>query len=284
MHDFNYKAFEETGKMTMHDFNYKAFEELEKTIKDCAYLAAQAQKDIRRFYKEDGSVLTQTDLRISQIVEEAVQRLFSSSTFICEESPVIRKSGEEYIFVLDPIDGTDVYSQGLPSFAIALGILDCERKPVGALIAAPRFGVGREDLFLSLIPGGKLRMNGEDFSACHDKDEIEQVTIGSKELDRLDFSRFDGKVRIFGSSILHIVSPVIFPSIQGCINQPSYVWDIAASHAVLISQGMDISYFSGRKFEYTDEFLFEKKKYSEDIYCGTWKGIENLRRLLPPRS
>ena len=268
----------------MHDFNYKAFEELEKTIKDCAYLAAQAQKDIRRFYKEDGSVLTQTDLRISQIVEEAVQRLFSSSTFICEESPVIRKSGEEYIFVLDPIDGTDVYSQGLPSFAIALGILDCERKPVGALIAAPRFGVGREDLFLSLIPGGKLRMNGEDFSACHDKDEIEQVTIGSKELDRLDFSRFDGKVRIFGSSILHIVSPVIFPSIQGCINQPSYVWDIAASHAVLISQGMDISYFSGRKFEYTDEFLFEKKKYSEDIYCGTWKGIENLRRLLPPRS
>ena len=105
----------------MHDFNYKAFEELEKTIKDCAYLAAQAQKDIRRFYKEDGSVLTQTDLRISQIVEEAVQRLFPSSTFICEESPVIRKSGEEYIFVLDPIDGTDVYSQGLPSFAIALG-------------------------------------------------------------------------------------------------------------------------------------------------------------------
>ena len=77
---------------------------------------------------------------------------------------------------------------------------------------------------------------------------------------------------------------MVFSSIQGCINQPSYVWDIAASHAVLLSQGMDISYFSGRKFEYTDEFLFEKKKYSEDIYCGTPDGIENLKKLLPLRA
>ncbi len=268
----------------MHDFNYKAFEELEKTIRNCARLAADAQKDIRRFYKEDGSVLTQTDLKISSIVEEAVTELFPSSSFVCEESPVIRKDSEDYIFVLDPIDGTDVYSQGLPSFAVALGILDCRRKPVGAIIAAPRFGVGREDLFLSLAPGRNLHMDGEEFHAGTSKDKIEQVTLGSKELEKLDFSSFDGKVRIFGSSILHIIAPVVFSSIQGCINQPSYVWDIAASHAVLLSQGMDISYFSGRKFEYTDEFLFEKKKYSEDIYCGTPDGIENLKKLLPLRA
>ena len=80
----------------MHDFNYKAFEELEKTIRNCARLAADAQKDIRRFYKEDGSVLTQTDLKISSIVEEAVTELFPSSSFVCEESPVIRKDSEDY--------------------------------------------------------------------------------------------------------------------------------------------------------------------------------------------
>lgn len=259
------------------------FAQLEETIRQCAAFARDNQRRIHRFYKSDGSVLTETDLEISARVGQRIAQLFPHDTFICEETPIVRRDESEYIFVLDPIDGTDVYSQGLPSYAVALGILGRDRRPVGAIIAAPRFGIGREDLFISLCPGGALYVDGEVFSASPDKDRVSQVTMGSTDQARVDFSHFNGKVRTFGSSIIHLVSPVVFSSMQGCVNQPCYVWDIAASHAVLLSQGMDIRYCDGSAFEYTDDFLYEKRKYRMDIYAGTPKGIQEMMTTLPVR-
>ena len=269
--------------MTMHDFNYKAFEELEKTIRNCARLAADAQKDIRRFYKEDGSVLTQTDLKISSIVEEAVTELFPSSSFVCEESPVIRKDSEDYIFVLDPIDGTDVYSQGMPSFATALGILDKDRNPVGAIICAPRFGIGEEELSIRLFPGEECFINSEILVSGEKDDEIRQIMMTSHDIARYDFSAFDGKIRTIGSSILHIISPVIFPQIDAAITQPCYAWDIAASHAVLRHYGMDIFYSDGTGLEYSDEMLIGRKKCRGTTYSSTRAKAYHLMRLVPFR-
>ena len=134
----------------------------------------------------------------------------------------------------------DIMAQGLPSFAVALAMLDSQRRPVGALIAAPRFGIGREDLLVSLMPGGQLKVDGEVFHPEGDKDQVSQVTMGSNDQARIDFSHFSGKVRTFGSSIIHLIAPVVFSSMQGAVNQPSYVWDVAASHAVLLAAGWSI--------------------------------------------
>lgn len=256
------------------------FAELERTVVDCALLARGAQRGIKRSYKADGSVLTETDMRISHIIHDKVAQLFPDCSFVCEETEVERKDGR-FIFVLDPIDGTDVYSQGLPSFAVALAMLDSQRRPVGALIAAPRFGIGREDLLVSLMPGGQLKVDGEVFHPEGDKDQVSQVTMGSNDQARIDFSHFSGKVRTFGSSIIHLIAPVVFSSMQGAVNQPSYVWDVAASHAVLLAAGMDIEYCHGGRLEYTDDFLFGKKKYREDIYAGTPGAIRMMRSVLP---
>lgn len=260
------------------------FKQLEDTVWDCARLARSLQCKIHRTYKSDGSVLTETDLKISRIVEDCITRLFPSCSFVCEETPVIRKKDSPYTFVLDPVDGTDVYSQGLPSFAVALGILDRNLKPCGALIAAPRFGLAREELLVSLQPGGRLMIDGKPFEAGPDKDVIHQITLGSNDHARLDFTHFDAKIRTFGSSIIHLLAPVVYSSIQACINQPSYVWDIAASHAVLLSQGMDISYYDGSKFTYTDSFVYGKEKYRMEICAGTEKGRSSLRSMLPLRA
>ena len=127
-------------------------------------------------------------------------------------------------------------------------------------------------------------MDGEEFHAGTSKDKIEQVTLGSKELEKLDFSSFDGKVRIFGSSILHIIAPVVFSSIQGCINQPAYVWDMASSHAVLLAAGMELVYADRSRFEYTDEILYGKKKYRMEVYAGSRRAVESLMESLPVRA
>lgn len=99
-----------------------------------------------------------------------------------------------FTFVLDPIDGTDMYSQGLPSFCTALGILDSSFTPVGAVIAAPRFGRGTtEGLVVRLTPGGKPTINGKPLTVPKRDGIIRQITLSSSLVRNIDFSRYLGR-------------------------------------------------------------------------------------------
>lgn len=257
-------------------------DELAFVVRKAGQFAKEKQAEIQRNYKQDGTVITETDLAISKHILEEVSRLFPEANIISEETLTPFNSESPYTFVLDPIDGTDVYSQGLPCWAVALGILDRERRPVGAYISAPRWGLGCEELFVRLDPGGTLLVNDKRFEVAGQKEQPSQITMGSSGQRLMDFSAFDGKVRIFGSSIIHMLSPVIYDHIQGCVNQSCYVWDVTASHAVLIAAGMDMEYVDGTPFVYDDAFLLERKPFSPSLYIGTKACREALARVLPP--
>ena len=182
---------------------------------------------------------------------------------------------------MDPIDGTDVFSQGLPSFCIALGILDEKKEPVGSMIYAPRFGNATEEgLFLRLDPEGKLLLNGKEWKTKGDKREIKQIAMSSSNVWRFDFSAFRGKARIFGSTIIHIIAPVVFSGIQASINEPCFIWDYAAAHAVIRSQGMDLFNPDGTKYVYTLDFL-HKNRSATCCYGGFEESIKTLREICP---
>ena len=251
-------------------------------IEKAGALAARMQKGIQRSFKEDGSVLTEADTTISRMITERIHELFPEAAVISEEEMADDRRNAEWGFILDPIDGTDVYSQGLPAFAVSLGLLNRNREPVGAYISAPRFGIGGGSLFVRLDPGGKPMMNGEEIKIESNKDEIHQITIGSKGPKEFDFTSFTGKIRVLGSTIIHILSPAILPSIQGTAVQKCYAWDIASSHAVLKSVGMDLEDTDGKPFVYDDDFIFGKEMLRSYLYGGTQEGRRKLRAMLPP--
>lgn len=256
---------------------------IEKKIREAGAFAVANQKGISIKTKADGSPVTVVDITISDMIIDTITELLPSCNIISEESLTEFKKDAPYSFILDPIDGTDVFSQGLPSFAIALGILDSNRVPVGAMIYAPRFGVGENELFLRLDPGLELLLNGLRVKT-EQKDDVEQITMSSKGQRLIDFTDYNGKVRTFGSTIIHMIAPIVFKNISGCVNAPCYVWDFAASHAVLKSQGYDVKYWNLEPVEYTDELLIERKRLKGFILAGTEKGIEKLQRELPFRT
>ena len=256
---------------------------LAKAVEDAGLYAKEQQREIHRSYKTDGSVITETDLAISKRILAVVSSLFPEANIISEETLTPFNPEAPYTFVLDPIDGTDVYSQGLPSWAVALGVLDKNRKPVGAYIAAPRWGIGTESLFVRLDPGSDLLVNKEVWHLTGDKDRVRQITMGSSGQRLMDFSNFHGKIRILGSSILHMLAPVLYSHFQGCVNQSCFVWDIAASHAVLLACGMDIQYVDGSTFVYDDRFLIERKTFSPSFYAGTEACRTEMASILPAR-
>lgn len=254
---------------------------LSHELHSCGQHAKSQQHLVHRSYKEDGSVLTEVDVEISTRILRCISTLFPEANIISEEMLTPWKEDAPWTFVLDPIDGTDGYSQGLSAWCVALGILDSNRKPVGCMISAPRWGIGTDDLFVRLDPGGKLFVNGLPFEISGNKDFPHQITMGSGGPRHMDFSRFPGHIRIFGSSIIHLISVVLFPYFQGCVNQPCYIWDIAAAHALLLYAGMDIEYADQTPFEYDDNFVIKRERFKGPVYVGTSACRSILKEILP---
>lgn len=246
--------------------------------------AVEKQSDLHISLKEDKSVVTEVDITISHRILALIKSLFPDAAIISEEEITEEKDNPPYTFVLDPIDGTDVYSQGFPSFCIALGILDSNKEPVGAMIYAPRFGVGTDEgAFLRLDPEGELLLNGRKFTMKGDKKTVRQLAVSSTCIWKFDFTKYRGKARSLGCSILHILLPVLFPSIAASINEPSFIWDYAAAHAVIRSQGMDLFAPDGSRYVYSSSFL-NRERSKTPVYGGEKETVEELVKLCPQRE
>lgn len=253
---------------------------LEKEIRECGKWAKEKQSDLHISTKEDKSIVTEVDITISSRIVTLLKELFPEAGLISEEEIIETKENAPFTFVLDPIDGTDVYSQGLPSFCIALGILDINHDPVGAMVFAPRFGLATDEgLFLRLDPAGKLLLNGKEWSVNGDKSEIKQILVSSSNVWRFDYSHFRGKARVFGSTIIHILAPVVFSGIQASISEPCYIWDYAAAHAVIKRQGMDLFDEKGNKYIYTESFIGRERSAS-CVYGGYKETVEKLMKMV----
>lgn len=261
-----------------------SLDRLERAVRALAADAAKAQPELDIQTKSDGSPVTQIDLMVSKRLIRLVSSLFPSAAIISEEHATDHRPDAPCTFVIDPIDGTDVYSQGFPSWCVSVGILDGDKVPVGAMICAPRFGIATSGgLFVRLDPGGTLLVDGKQFAITTEKETAGQVVMGSDALRHMTVERFSGKIRCFGSTIIHLLCPVLVDKIHAAIQSVGYVWDFASAHAVLRASGMDIYHADGSPFTYTDAFL-DRQPVRECLYAGTKACTDRLRQVLTART
>ena len=261
----------------------KSFFRLCSAVRQCGEAARSNQKLIHRFLKDDGSILTETDLAVSDAIVSVIRSAYPDCNIVTEEIDLKNfTDGARYTFVLDPIDGTDAYSQGLPAWAVALGILDSGRKPCGAIIYAPRFGVGTDDLFICSMPDDdNVYLNGKLHKAPEHYEQPRQMVIASNIMNIVDMRPFKGKVRAFGSSIVHIIAPAVISNLDCTINGYCYAWDIASANAIIGKCGLGMCYLDGSEVEYDDNLLIARKQIRMPVVIGN-KGclgwmLDNLK-------
>ena len=80
-------------------------------------------------------VVTKADLLSEKMLIAAIQKKYPNHGIISEESGE-KNSSAEYVWILDPIDGTLNYSLGVPSFGV-MACLTHKRTPVLSAIAMP---------------------------------------------------------------------------------------------------------------------------------------------------
>jgi fructose-1,6-bisphosphatase/inositol monophosphatase family enzyme len=82
--------------------------------------------------KEHGDPVTQTDLAVQRLVVDAIRRLHPEHGILSEEMDDDRGDAE-YVWVLDPIDGTKHFVRGIPLYGVSLGLQHKGRTVLGAV-------------------------------------------------------------------------------------------------------------------------------------------------------
>ncbi len=111
-------------------------------LKKAGKLAIKNQDLITGCSKCDGSLVTETDLKISKMFKETIEKSFKNHFILDEETALKTQNlkektySSEYVWVIDPIDGTKAYFHGSSLFAISISLYR-NLKPLFAVIYLP---------------------------------------------------------------------------------------------------------------------------------------------------
>lgn len=80
------------------------------------------QKDfLVEFKTNESNLVTEVDKKSEQLIINAIKKNYPTHDILTEESGEI-KNNSEYLWVIDPLDGTTNYAHGLPIFAVSIGV------------------------------------------------------------------------------------------------------------------------------------------------------------------
>ncbi len=102
---------------------------------------------VQVYSKGSGSLVTQADLQCEAFLKQALGDLIPGSGFVAEESGTTL--GNEYTWVIDPVDGTKNFERGLPYFCISVALMHNQ-----AICSAVIYAPALRDLFYAQIHSG----------------------------------------------------------------------------------------------------------------------------------
>ncbi len=152
---------------------------VEKIVRKAARLAQPSQCEIR---EKDSpiNIVTSADLAVQQSLVGDLSRLIPGSGFLCEENH-LSVTDREFIWVIDPIDGTMNFSRGIPCFSISVGLLHH-----GDVVAGVVYAPALHEMYTASLHGGAF-LNGRPIRASQ-KPFSEAIFYVALSLYRKDLS------------------------------------------------------------------------------------------------
>jgi myo-inositol-1(or 4)-monophosphatase len=204
-------------------------------------------KPIAVQFKGHRDPVTEVDLRCQAIIRNLLLERFPEHGFLGEEG---NSTGLDldFIWVVDPLDGTKNFSHGYPTVAVSIALV-FQNQPVLGVI----YDVSRDDLFHTLTGQGAY-LNGQTISVS-DRDDLSLallVTGFAAGIDVefevfLDLEKRSQGVRRDGSAALDFCS-VAAGRLDGFFQLNLSPWDVAAGILLVREAGGMVTDYRGRDY------------------------------------
>lgn len=252
------------------DINF--FLDIVKAAGDAAFLFQKNDMDTCR--KEDMTIVTEADYRTQNFLIDRIRSRFSGINFICEEnfSEQAILPDNKINIIIDPIDGTAMFSMHLPFWCVSIGIF-AGFTPAYGFVYSP----GCDLLFHT--DNNSSYLNGRKLEVEHETPiEKETNIFYSSEIKGVKIN-FPGKARNLGSTALHacLTTDNSRNRLLAFIGK-SYLWDWAGAIPVVKKAGGNLRYLDGREIDYRKiaENGFELEDYAVAYNCENFQVIQNI--------
>jgi myo-inositol-1(or 4)-monophosphatase len=128
-------------------------------------------KSIVGRFKEKDDLVTNVDLLIEKEIFGFIKQTFPGHGFDSEESETYLPDAD-YIWILDPIDGTKYYQDNIPIYSISLA-LQYKKEIIQGIVYLPE----TDDLFLSSIDRNYTSFKNDKNIICSSAKKLEDISV-----------------------------------------------------------------------------------------------------------
>lgn len=251
-----------------------------KAARRAATVINRASFDIDRITvseKSHNNFVTDVDQASEQAIVETLLKAYPDHAILGEESgPSANLNDDsEYVWIIDPIDGTTNFLHGYPNFCISIAL-----QQRGVVTQAVIYDPVRNDLFTASKGGGSY-LNDKRIRV-RNPDRINKALIGSghgaEPRDLAEYLRMYEVmaprchgIRASGSAALELAN-VAAGRIDGFFEKGLKIWDIAAGALLVREAGGIVGAFSGESADLNQG----------DIMAGGPKVFAGMVSLLKP--
>jgi len=192
--------------------------------------------------KGDSTFVTEADRVVEAFLVEKIETHYPEHGILAEEGT--RNDGNEYTWVIDPIDGTSAFVWGIPTWCISIGVLK-NWEPYFGLIYLPI----TEEIYVA-NERGDCFWNDQPIHASQTIDSSALLCLSPRTLHQYSVS-FPGYVVSVASGILRNCLVARGVAVGAITIQPN-IWDLAGIYPIVKAAGGDIRYISGDYFKLYD--------------------------------
>lgn len=192
-----------------------------------------------------GDLVTDIDTKAEKAVLSVIRRHFSKHSILAEESGAIASQNQDYLWAIDPLDGTTNYAHNYPIAAVSVGLLIEGEPRVGAI-----YNPFRQELFRAATGLGAT-CNRSSIKVSQTSNLSDSLLVSGFAYDRREtkdnnyaefcyLTHLTQGVRRSGSAALDLTD-VACGRLDGYWERGLSVWDIAAGIVVVKEAGGKVS-------------------------------------------
>ncbi|MCL4483171.1 MAG: inositol monophosphatase [Bacteroidetes bacterium] len=228
--------------------------------------------------KGKANFVSYVDKKAEGMIVEQLRKLLPESGFITEEGTA-SNSGEQYRWVIDPLDGTTNFIHGTPPYAVSIGLIEGEEIVLGVV-----YEITRNECFYAW-KGSKAMLNGKEIHVSEASTTGEaliatgfpygEIKNTDKFIESINFFMANSHgIRRMGSAATDL-SYVAAGRFEAFWEKGLSPWDVAAGALILQQAGGKATDFRGKSnFLFSGEIVAANSHYFsefqtiiENIYC-----------------
>ncbi len=205
---------------------------------------------------DNNQVLTEADVEVGRYLVAACQEAYPDYNCIDEEAGTIDKKSE-YTWVIDPIDGTSNFANGLPHFGIMIGLLH-GATPIAGGIVLPAF----QQLYVAEQGKGAYR-NGQKITVTDEPNLLDSLIAYGIDGHQEEPRRTEKEAEKLADIVLAVrnlrssnsafdICAVAEGKYGLVLNKTTKLWDNVAPQILIEEAGGVYTDFTGAHVDYSD--------------------------------